>query len=120
MLSVGLYTTEGNKIAQSTGVDLLLSSDFDLKINDVKYRVEVSEECKFCMGAGSIITFLFIHVHVCKSETPQPSLPDAQQRKVQSSTHMRLSLYMSANTAQAVGLPLLSSLQTCSILLSVY
>ena len=44
---------EGNKIAQSTGVDLLLSSDFDLKINDIKYRVEVPEECKsgstFCL-----------------------------------------------------------------------
>jgi len=41
---VGLFTVEGNKIAQSTGIDLLLQSNFDLKINDTKFRVEVPEE----------------------------------------------------------------------------
>ena len=44
--SVSLFTVDGNKIAQSTGVDLLLQSDFDLKINDTKYRVEVPEDGK--------------------------------------------------------------------------
>ena len=39
---------DGNKIAQSTGIDLLLQSNFDLKINDTKYRVEVPEDGEYC------------------------------------------------------------------------
>jgi len=30
--------------SQSTGIDLLLQSNFDLKINDAKFRVEVPED----------------------------------------------------------------------------
>ena len=52
--SVGLFTVDGNKIAQSTGVDLLLQSDFDLKINDSKYRVEVPEDGKYHQEFGSL------------------------------------------------------------------
>lgn len=45
--SVVLYSLEGNRIAQSTGVDILLQSNFDLVVNDFKYRVEVPQEIKY-------------------------------------------------------------------------
>ena len=64
--SVSLFTVDGNKIAQSTGIDLLLQSNFDLKINDTKYCVEVPKEGKchqtFVVGlqlAANIILLLF-------------------------------------------------------------
>ena len=50
--SVSLYTVDGNKIAQSTGMDILLQSDFDLKMNDFKYRVEVPSDCELIRGAS--------------------------------------------------------------------
>ena len=39
-----MYSVEGVKLAQSTGMDIILQDNFDLKINDMKYRVEVPEE----------------------------------------------------------------------------
>lgn len=42
-----VYSLEGNKVAQSTGIDLLLQTDFDLEVNDVTYRIKVPEETKF-------------------------------------------------------------------------
>ena len=47
---------DGNKIAQSTGIDLLLQSNFDLKINDTKYRVEVPEDGEYHLLRGSPTT----------------------------------------------------------------
>ncbi len=43
-LSVAVYGVGGNRIAQSTGVDLLLREDFDLVVNGYKYRVEVPQD----------------------------------------------------------------------------
>ncbi len=54
---------EGERIATSTGVDLLLQTDFDLKINDIKYRVEVPDESKLVFVGGLITMGLFV-VHV--------------------------------------------------------
>lgn len=47
-----LYTTEGSKIAGSTGIDILMQEDFDLIINETRYRVAVPTECKLSSGAG--------------------------------------------------------------------
>ena len=41
-----LYTKEGTKIAKSTRVDQLFLEDFDLLINDTKYRVSVPKDCE--------------------------------------------------------------------------
>ena len=46
MPSVSILGVDGNRISKATGLDLLLQSNFDLRINDVKYRVEVPEVCK--------------------------------------------------------------------------
>ncbi len=43
-LSVAVYGVGGNRIAGSTGVDLLLREDFDLVVNGYKYRVEVPQD----------------------------------------------------------------------------
>ena len=43
---VAVYSTDGSRISTSTGVDLLLQSNFDLEVSDVKYRVEVSSDFK--------------------------------------------------------------------------
>ena len=40
---VGVYSTDGNRVAMSTGLDLLLRGDFDILINDTKFRVQVPE-----------------------------------------------------------------------------
>ena len=44
--SVNVYSPEGNRIAQSTGLEILLQGDFDLKINDFKYRITVPQNCE--------------------------------------------------------------------------
>ena len=41
---MAVYGVGGNRIAQSTGVDLLLREDFDLVVNGYKYRVEVPQD----------------------------------------------------------------------------
>lgn len=41
---VALYMPDGNKIASSTGLDILLQSNFDIQVNDVKYHVEVPDD----------------------------------------------------------------------------
>ena len=41
-----LYTKQGAKIAKSTRLDQLFIEDFDLLINDTKYRVSVPKDCK--------------------------------------------------------------------------
>lgn len=46
MCSVNVYSTEGNRVAKSTDLDVLLHGDFDLKINDFMYRVQVPEKGK--------------------------------------------------------------------------
>ena len=45
--SAALYNTEGTRIAKSTGMDLVLQSNFDILINGFKYRVEVPTDCKY-------------------------------------------------------------------------
>ena len=39
-----MYSTDGNRIAMSTGLDLLLRGDFDVLVNDAKFRVKVPED----------------------------------------------------------------------------
>jgi hypothetical protein len=38
---VVLYSPDGNRISSSTGVDLLLQSDFHLHVNDLKYHIKI-------------------------------------------------------------------------------
>ena len=46
LCSIAVYNLDGHRIARSTGVDILLQSNFDLVVNDYKYRVEVPDESK--------------------------------------------------------------------------
>ena len=55
--SLTVYSTDGNRIAKSTGLDMLLQSDFDLKINDLKYRVQVPHEG----GWGYVLSLSYHH-----------------------------------------------------------
>ncbi len=43
---MAVYGVSGQRIAQSTGVDILLQEDFDLVVNGYKYRVEVPKDCE--------------------------------------------------------------------------
>ena len=36
-----IYTLEGNRVAGATGIDILLQNDFDIVINETRYRVTV-------------------------------------------------------------------------------
>ena len=53
---VALYSSDGHKMASSTGVDLLLQSNFDLEVNDVKYHVEIPSDCE-CIVHVSACTY---------------------------------------------------------------
>ena len=50
--SATVYSPEGNRIAQSTGLEVLLQGDFDLKINDFKYRITVPKDSESAQGCG--------------------------------------------------------------------
>ncbi len=52
-------------MARSTGLDVLLQADFDLKINDFKYRVQVPEEGEYkCLEGISISELNAVYYNV--------------------------------------------------------
>ncbi len=60
-----MYSVEGNRVARSTGLDVLLQADFDLKINDFKYRVQVPEEGEYkCLEGISISELNAVYYNV--------------------------------------------------------
>ena len=52
---VAVYSSAGNRVAQTTGLDTLLREDFDIVVNDFKHRVNIPEESKK--------SFLYLDVH---------------------------------------------------------
>ncbi len=38
-----LYSSNGTRIAQSTGLDILLQGDFEIELNDTRYKVSVAD-----------------------------------------------------------------------------
>ena len=41
---VAIYSCDGQRVSQSTSLDLLLQGDFDIEINDMRHKIEVPEE----------------------------------------------------------------------------
>ena len=44
---VAVYSSAGNRVAQTTGLDTLLREDFDIVVNDFKHRVHIPEESEW-------------------------------------------------------------------------
>ena len=39
-----VYSSTGSRVSQSTGIDILLREDFEIEINNTRYRVSVADE----------------------------------------------------------------------------
>ena len=49
---VAIYSCDGQRVSQSTSLDLLLQGDFDIEINDMRHKIEVPEEGRERGGRG--------------------------------------------------------------------
>ncbi len=60
-VSLSVHGIDGSQVTKTTGLNILLQESFDLKINNLKYRVQVPEE-----GTYEIIIIMIIsHLIQC-------------------------------------------------------
>ena len=59
---MAVYASNGSRISQSTGLDILLQGDFEIEINDTKYKITVGEDCESLLFVDSCFLFLFSNI----------------------------------------------------------
>lgn len=90
-----MYSTSGQRISQSTGLDILLQGDFDIEINDIRHRIEIPEE-----GIIMSIIHPFIHLSICTFICPSIlvfSVPLDGEKSLSDAKNMIHKLYTSLN-----------------------
>ena len=58
-----MYSTSGQRISQSTGLDVLLQNDFEIEVNDIRHRIQIPEEGIVLSIHPSIHPFIHLSIY---------------------------------------------------------